>query len=57
MLYPVLDWRKPAPKQHVAQTTNRLHNCLRNDRSTAMKWADPGKFHFVVYNAIMMPFS
>jgi hypothetical protein len=56
MLCPVLDQWKPAPKQHLAQTINRLHKCLCNDRSTAMKWADPGKFHFVLYNAIMMPF-
>jgi hypothetical protein len=56
MLCLVLDWSVEA-SQHVAQSINRLHNCIRNDSSTATKWADQGKFNFVVYNAIMMPLS
>jgi hypothetical protein len=44
-------WKK------AACSINPLPNCFRKDCNTAMKWTAPGKFTFMAYNAIMMPFS
>ena len=56
ILFPVPDRWKPTQKYVAKTIKNRLHNCLCNDRNTAMKWVTLGKFHSVVYNAIVMPF-
>jgi hypothetical protein len=38
-------------------TVGLFWNCPRNDHNTALKSEAIGKFHLVVYNEIMIPFS